>query len=99
MKTSIAMLAFALGVSGFAGEGFAQTTKPPSTAASATSTPATTKPSEVTKVETWTQQQWDTAKAEWAKDKTRWSACQKQSRAKKLDGRKSWSFLYSCMTG
>ena len=38
------------------------------------------------------------AQKEWAKDQTKWSDCQKQSGKKHLDGRKSWSFLYSCMT-
>ena len=50
------------------------------------------------RVETWTKTQWDSAQKEWAKDKTKWSGCQKQSEVKHLDGRKSWSFLYSCMT-
>lgn len=49
-------------------------------------------------VETWTRKQWDSAQKEWAKDKTKWSDCQKQSGDKHLDGRKSWSFLYTCMT-
>ena len=30
-------------------------------------------------VETWTKKQWDAAQKEWAKDKTKWSDCQKQS--------------------
>lgn len=50
-------------------------------------------------VETWTSQQWEAAKATWAQNTTRWAACQKQSGARKLEGRDYWSFLYSCMTG
>ena len=38
------------------------------------------------------------AKKKWAKDKTKWADCQKQSSAKKLEGRKNWSFTYTCMT-
>jgi hypothetical protein len=56
------------------------------------------KPSKVTQVETWTKKQWDAAKKDWAKDKAKWAACQKQSKDQKLEGRKSWSFLYTCMT-
>jgi hypothetical protein len=75
---------------------------PPSPAA-AKATPATagadsSKPSKATQVETWTTKQWDGAKKEWAKDKAKWASCEKQSDKQKLEGRKSWSFLYTCMT-
>jgi hypothetical protein len=50
-------------------------------------------------VETWTKKQWNSAQKEWAKDKAKWSDCQKQSRDKHLVGRTSWSFLYTCMMG
>jgi Ni/Co efflux regulator RcnB len=55
--------------------------------------------STVTQVENWTKKQWEAAKKEWATDKTKWTDCQKQSGKQKLEGRKSWSFLYNCMTG
>jgi hypothetical protein len=69
----------------------------------AKSTPAksaadSSKPSTAAEVEKWTTKQWDAAKKEWAKDKKKWADCRKQSREQKLDGRKSWSFLYKCMT-
>jgi len=51
-----------------------------------------------TQVETWTMRQWEAAQKKWAKDKTKWSDCQKQSGNRHLEGRKSWSFLYTCMT-
>lgn len=51
------------------------------------------------RVETWTRKQWDSAQKEWAKDQAKWSGCQKQSGEHHLGGRKSWSFLYTCMTG
>ena len=54
-------------------------------------------PSTMTKVETWTNKQWSDAKTTWAKDKTKWANCQHQSADQKLSGRKSWSFLYTCM--
>ncbi len=60
--------------------------------------PASPKPSTATQVETWTKKQWDAAKKDWAKDKAKWADCQKQSSKQKLKGRKSWSFLYTCMT-
>jgi hypothetical protein len=56
------------------------------------------KPSTAAQVEKWTTKQWEAAKKEWVKDKAKWADCQKQSKAQKLEGRKSWSFLYKCMT-
>jgi hypothetical protein len=46
----------------------------------------------------WTRKQWAAAKAKWAKEKMKWTDCQRQGSKKKLSGRKSWSFLYDCMT-
>jgi hypothetical protein len=56
------------------------------------------KPSTATQVETWTNTQWEAAKEKWVKDKAKWADCQEQSSKQKLEGRKSWSFLYTCMT-
>lgn len=53
--------------------------------------------SDVTKVEHWTTRQWHDAKTKWAKDETKWADCRRQSAHEKLSGRKSWSFLYTCM--
>ncbi len=64
----------------------------------AASTPGSPRPSTATQVEKWTTKQWEAAKKEWAKDKAKWTDCQKQSREQKFEGRKSWSFLYKCMT-
>ena len=50
------------------------------------------------KVENWTTERWHAAKADWAKDKVKWADCQQQSTDRKLAGRGSWSFLYTCMT-
>ena len=61
--------------------------------------PMSSKPSTATTVETWTKKQWNAAQKEWAKDKAKWADCRKQSKAQKLSGQKSWSFLYQCMTG
>ena len=66
----------------------AQTTPPPSS-----STPST-----IDDVSKWTSKQWNQAKAKWAKEKEKWADCRKQSKDQKLTGRKSWSFLASCMT-
>jgi hypothetical protein len=46
----------------------------------------------------WTSQQWNQAKAKWEKEKEKWADCQRQSKDQNLAGRKSWSFLASCMT-
>ncbi len=72
---------------------------PPATKSSPTAfTPDSSKPSIATQVETWTSAQWEAAKEEWAKDKAKWADCQEQSSKQKLEGRKTWSFLYTCMT-
>jgi len=55
-------------------------------------------PSTTTNLENWTTKQWNDAKRTWAKDTTKWADCQQQSKQQKLTGRKSWSFLYNCMT-
>jgi hypothetical protein len=60
--------------------------------------PAASHQSTAAQVESWTTKQWETAKKEWAQNKVKWADCQKQSDKQKLEGRKSWSFLYSCMT-
>ena len=49
-------------------------------------------------VSKWTQKQWNAAKAKWVKEKDKWNSCNKQAADKKLSGRDSWSFLYTCMT-
>ena len=49
-------------------------------------------------VSKWTQKQWNAAKAKWSEEKTKWNACQGQAKTKNLSGRKSWQFLYDCMT-
>ena len=67
-------------------------------AAPAATTAESSKPSKAEQVETWTNKQWDAAKKKWAKDKAKWTNCQKQSDKQKLEGRKSWSFLSTCMT-
>ena len=49
-------------------------------------------------ISNWTKKQWYAAKAKWIKEKVKWADCQMQAIEKKLSGRKSWEFLYSCMT-
>jgi hypothetical protein len=58
-----------------------------------------TKESVSTRVENWTEAQWEAAKIEWAKDTTKWTNCQKQWNEQKNEGRKNWPSLYKCMTG
>ncbi len=77
----------AVAVLGMVTSGVAQTTAPPSSTSS-----------KVDDVSKWTSKQWNQAKAKWAKEKEKWADCQKQSKDQKLTGRKSWSFLASCMT-
>ena len=60
--------------------------------------PAAAISAKVGEVSKWTKQQWYAAKAIWVKEKTKWANCQLQAIDKKLFGRKSWPFLYNCMT-
>jgi len=94
----VATTVFAGAVTG--GIAFAQSsaTPPATTAAPAASEPASSSPSTAAQVESWTTKQWEAAKKKWAKDKAKWADCRKQSKKVKLEGRKSWSFLYKCMT-
>ena len=82
------------------GAAFAQApaTPPAKNPAPAAAAPMSSNPSVAAQVETWTTKQWDAAKLEWAKDKAKWADCEKQSGKQKLEGRKSWPFLYKCMT-
>jgi hypothetical protein len=70
----------------------------PSGAALAQTTTPSSISSKVDDVSKWTSKQWNQAKAKWAKEKEKWANCQKQSKDQNLTGRKSWSFLASCMT-
>jgi hypothetical protein len=63
--------------------------------------PSTSSPSTSSKIDDvshWTEEQWNHAKAQWAREKEKWADCQKQAQDQSLTGRKSWSFLASCMT-
>jgi hypothetical protein len=84
----------AVAIAGLATSGvvLAQTATP--TTPESSSTPS----SKIDDVSKWTSKQWNQAKAKWAKEKEKWADCQKQSKDQKLTGRKSWSFLASCMT-
>jgi hypothetical protein len=76
------------------GEGLAQTPAPEAPKESVSSK-VESKAEDVAK---WSTKEWNKAKAKWAKEKEKWSDCQKQSKDQGLAGRKSWSFLASCMT-
>lgn len=52
----------------------------------------------MTDVSHWTRRQWNTAKVKWQQEKAAWNGCQTQAKAQNLAGRKSWQFLYDCMT-
>jgi hypothetical protein len=64
-----------------------------------TAAPSSSTSAKIDDVSKWTTKQWNQAKAKWAKEREKWADCQKQSKDQKLTGRKSWSFLASCMTG
>jgi hypothetical protein len=87
------------------GEVLAQAPAPDQTAPAKEQTAPAKEPSTTAKVEAkadevakWTTKEWNKAKAQWVKEKEKWAGCQKQSKDQGLTGRKSWSFLASCMT-
>jgi hypothetical protein len=49
-------------------------------------------------VSKWTRKEWNAARAKWVKDREKWNGCTKEATDKKLRGRKSWSFIYDCVT-
>ena len=101
MNKTHTVLAAVVVLAGIAASGiaFAQTPAPAPARTQAPPLAATSsQPSAAARVESWTKKQWDAARKEWAKDKSKWADCRKQSKAQKLSGRKSWSFLYQCMT-
>jgi hypothetical protein len=70
----------------------------PGAALAQTTTPPSSTSSKVDDVSKWTSKQWNRAKAKWEKETEKWADCQRQSKDQNLTGRKSWSFLASCMT-
>ena len=63
-----------------------------------TTTPSSSTSSKIDDVSQWTSRQWNRAKAKWQKETEKWVDCQRQSKDQNLTGRKSWSYLASCMT-
>jgi hypothetical protein len=70
----------------------------PGAALAQTTAPSSSASSKIDDVSRWTEEQWNRAKIQWAKEKERWADCQKQAQDQNLTGRKSWSFLATCMT-
>jgi hypothetical protein len=52
----------------------------------------------VTDVSKWTRKQWHAVKVKWQEEKDSWNSCQTEAKAQNLSGRRSWQFLYDCMT-
>lgn len=52
----------------------------------------------MTDVSKWTHRQWHAAKVKWQEERDSWNSCQTEAKAQNLAGRKSWQFLYDCMT-
>jgi hypothetical protein len=95
----ICLTAIALAAIMSSSAAIAQTSASPPAAKTAPAATASdsSKPSTAAQVEKWTTKQWEAAKTEWAKDKVKWADCRKQSSKQKLEGRKNWSFLFTCM--
>jgi hypothetical protein len=49
------------------------------------------------KVKTISARQWSRMKRQWSKQTVKWTSCNKQADDQKLIGRKSWTFIASCM--
>jgi hypothetical protein len=60
-------------------------------------TQTSSEPSTATKLETWTEKEWNAAKQKWSQDKAKCDACNQDAKDQKLSGRKIWSYLYDCM--
>jgi hypothetical protein len=88
------VLSLALAVSLGAGTAMAQTQSAPAKDTSVSAQASQT----MTDVSKWTRKQWNAAKAKWVEEKDAWNGCQTQAKAQNLAGRKSWQFLYDCMT-
>jgi hypothetical protein len=80
------------------GEVVAQTPAPDSSTPAKESSMSSKIETKADDVAKWTTKEWNKAKVKWAKEKEKWADCQKQSKDQGLTGRKSWSFLASCMT-
>jgi hypothetical protein len=50
------------------------------------------------KVRTISKREWNKMKVQWAKQTDKWANCNKEADDQRLNGRKSWSFIASCMT-
>jgi hypothetical protein len=92
IRTSILSVALLMLVA--TGSAFAEDQAPAKTEAK----PAAAVAAKIEDISNWTKKQWYAAKAKWVKEKVKWADCQTQVAEKKLPGRKSWPFLYGCMT-
>jgi hypothetical protein len=97
-KMRASLLAVALAGAVAATQAVAETSAPVKSPAPSSSTSKPTDPSAAKQVENWTEKEWAEAVKEWSNDKVKWADCRAKSDAEKLSGRKSWSFLYQCMT-
>jgi hypothetical protein len=76
----------------------AQTATTPAASSSPAASASAAASATMQDVSKWTRKKWIAAKAKFMQEKDKWAGCEKQSAAQKLAGRKSWQFLYECMT-
>ena len=50
------------------------------------------------KVKNITKREWNRMKVGWAKEKEKWTRCNREAKDQRLTGRKNWSYVASCMT-
>jgi hypothetical protein len=48
-------------------------------------------------ISTMTRRQWNVARSRWAKEKSKWTACNSQARARKLSTADRWTAVGKCM--
>jgi hypothetical protein len=75
-----------------------QSTSPKGTSAPKDTSASAQASQTMTDVSKWTRRQWHAAKVKWQEERNSWNSCETEAKTQNLAGRKSWQFLYDCMT-
>ena len=92
------LTAFALAAIMISHAATAQTPAAPESKPAAESSASEQLSKAVDQVDKWTKKKFEAARKEWVRNKEQSADCRKQAGEQNLKGRKSWSFLYKCMT-
>ena len=96
--TKMSLIAAVLAATLASGGAMAQTTSAAEDARAAASKASDAASKAADDVSKWSKKQWNAAKTKWSQEQAKWDACNKKAADQKLSGRKSWSFIASCMT-